>query len=218
MAIQPDKILRANQATRPGAHHDHAVIFVGASTGGPDALKQFLMAMPPLCPPILIAQHILQGYVRPFAERLNSICAITVAEGRDGERVARGHAYIAPDHAHMRICRRAGLYFIETEQSAPVSQHRPSVDVLFDSAALALGKHGVGVILTGMGGDGAAGLLKMKRAGARTFAQDEASCVVFGMPRRAIALGAVDEILPMQDIGKRVLQHLGISGFSTSIK
>lgn len=184
------------------------LILVGASTGGTEAIREFLEPMPADCPGILITQHMPPGFTRSFAQRLDQLCAMTVAEARHGERVLPGHAYIAPGDQHMRIARSGANYVIELDQSEPVNRHRPSVDVLFESAARVAGKNAVGVILTGMGRDGAAGLLALREAGARTFAQDEASCVVFGMPREAIAMGAVDEVVSLGNMSERVLSSL----------
>jgi two-component system chemotaxis response regulator CheB len=187
------------------------VIIVGASTGGTEAIKVFLTQMPPDCPGILIAQHMPEAFTRPFAERLNGLCRISVAEAVQGERVLPGHAYVAPGHSHLLLARSGANYVVELSQAPPVNRHRPSVDVLFRSAANCAGRNAIGVILTGMGKDGAAGLLEMKQAGATNFAQDEASCVVFGMPKEAIAVGAVDEAVPLQEMARRVLQGRGVS-------
>lgn len=187
------------------------VIIVGASTGGTEAIKTFLMQMPPDCPGILIAQHMPEAFTRPFAARLDGLCRIAVAEAVHGERILPGHAYVAPGHSHLMLARSGANYVVELSQAPPVNRHRPSVDVLFRSAANCAGRNAIGVILTGMGKDGAAGMLEMKQAGATTFAQDEASCVVFGMPKEAIALGGVDETLPLGEMAKRVLQGRGVS-------
>lgn len=188
------------------------LIMVGASTGGTEAIRELLQPLPPDSPAILITQHMPAGFTRSFAQRLNNLCAITVSEADDGERVLPGHAYIAPGDQHMRLARSGANYIIELDQSEPVNRHRPSVDVLFHSAAKAAGKNAVGVILTGMGRDGAAGMLAMHQAGAHTLAQDEASCVVFGMPREAIALGGVDEVVPLAQMSERVLAGLAQLG------
>jgi two-component system chemotaxis response regulator CheB len=185
------------------------VIIAGASTGGTEALRVFLMQMPPDCPGILIAQHMPENFTKSFADRLNDLCRIEVAEARGGERVLPGHAYIAPGHSHLLLGRSGANYVTELSQSEPVNRHRPSVDVLFRSAARKAGKNALGVILTGMGKDGAAGMSEMKRAGAVNIAQDEASCVVFGMPKEAIAQGGVDEVLLLADIAGRVLALAG---------
>jgi two-component system chemotaxis response regulator CheB len=184
------------------------LIIIGASTGGTEAIKSFLMQMPSDCPGILITQHMPEGFTRSFAKRLDSLCKISVVEAQGGERVLPGHAYIAPGHSHLLLARSGANYMTQIEQSEPVNRHRPSVDVLFRSAAQCAGKNAVGVILTGMGKDGAAGMLEMKQAGAYNFSQDEESCVVFGMPREAIAIGATHEVASLNDLPKKVLQYL----------
>jgi two-component system chemotaxis response regulator CheB len=188
------------------------LIIIGASTGGTEAIREFLMQMPSDCPGILITQHMPEGFTSSFARRLDSLCKITVVEAAGNERVLPGHAYIAPGHSHLLLTRSGANYMTRIEQSPPVNRHRPSVDVLFRSAAAAAGKNAVGVILTGMGKDGAAGMLEMKQAGAHNFAQDEASCVVFGMPREAIAVGATHEVGPLQALPGMVLGHLAAEG------
>jgi two-component system chemotaxis response regulator CheB len=188
------------------------LIIIGASTGGTEAIREFLMQMPSDCPGILIAQHMPEGFTSSFAKRLDSLCKISVVESQGNERVLPGHAYIAPGHSHLLLTRSGANYMTKIEQSPPVNRHRPSVDVLFRSAAAAAGKNAVGVILTGMGKDGAAGMLDMRNAGAHNFAQDEASCVVFGMPREAIALGAAHDVGPLQALPGMVLEHLASQG------
>ncbi len=188
------------------------LIIVGASTGGTEAIRELLTQMPSDCPGILITQHMPEGFTRSFAQRLNALCKISVKEAEHGERVLPGYAYIAPGHSHLLLGRNGANYITELSQDLPVNRHRPSVDVLFRSAANRAGKNAVGIILTGMGKDGAAGMLEMKAAGARNFAQDEASCVVFGMPREAIVIGAVDEVASIQEMGKQVLAYLASSG------
>jgi two-component system, chemotaxis family, protein-glutamate methylesterase/glutaminase len=184
------------------------IIVIGASTGGTEAVKDVLVQMPPNSPPILVAQHMPEGFTKSFAARLDSLCAIHVKEADDGERAQPGHAYIAPGHSHLMLKRSGGIYSNVLSKAEPVNRHRPSVDVLFRSAARSAGAHVLGVILTGMGKDGAAGMAEMHRAGAHTYAQDEASCVVFGMPKEAIAHGGVDEILPLDEIATAVLARL----------
>jgi two-component system chemotaxis response regulator CheB len=164
--------------------------------------------MPSDCPGILITQHMPEGFTRSFAKRLDGLCKITVREAADSERVLPGHAYIAPGHSHLLLGRSGANYITRLEQSPPVNRHRPSVDVLFESAAQFAGKNAVGVILTGMGKDGAAGMLQMKKAGSHNFAQDEATCVVFGMPREAIAVGATHEVGPLPALPGMVLEYL----------
>jgi len=188
------------------------LIIVGASTGGTEAIREVLVPLPPDAPAVLIAQHMPPGFTKSFAQRLNGLCRITVKEAEHGERVLPGHAYIAPGHAHLLLARSGANYIAHLSDDPPVNRHRPSVDVLFRSAAQHAGKNAVGVILTGMGRDGAAGLLEMKKAGAYTLAQDEASCIVFGMPREAIALGAADEITALPEMSRRVMARLSMMG------
>jgi two-component system chemotaxis response regulator CheB len=184
------------------------LIIIGASTGGTEAIKSFLMQMPSDCPGILITQHMPEGFTRSFAKRLDSLCKISVKEADAGERVLPGHAYIAPGHSHLLLARSGANYITKLDQGPPVNRHRPSVDVLFRSAAAFAGQNAMGVIMTGMGKDGSNGMLEMKDAGAHNFAQDEASCVVFGMPREAIAVGAVHEIGPLDQLPTMVLDYL----------
>jgi two-component system chemotaxis response regulator CheB len=184
------------------------LIIIGASTGGTEAIKDFLIQMPSDCPGILITQHMPEGFTRSFAKRLDSICKISVKEADSGERVLPGHAFIAPGHSHLMLARSGANYVTQLDQGPPVNRHRPSVDVLFNSAAVCAGKNAVGVIMTGMGKDGAQGMLEMKKAGAYNFAQDEASCVVFGMPREAIAVGATHEVGAINDLPGMVLGYL----------
>ncbi|WP_185218971.1 protein-glutamate methylesterase/protein-glutamine glutaminase [Paraburkholderia dinghuensis] len=188
------------------------LIIVGASTGGTEAIREVLTPLPPDAPAVMIAQHMPPGFTKSFAQRLNTLCRITVKEAEHGERVLPGHAYIAPGHAHLLLARSGANYIANLSDDPPVNRHRPSVDVLFRSAAQHAGKNAIGVILTGMGRDGAAGLLDMRRAGAYTFAQDEASCIVFGMPREAIAMGAADDVAPLSDMSRRVMARLALMG------
>lgn len=188
------------------------LIIIGASTGGTEAIKNFLVQMPSDCPGILITQHMPEGFTRSFAKRLDGLCKISVCEAAGGERVLPGHAYIAPGHSHLLLSRSGANYMTQLDTGAPVNRHRPSVDVLFRSAATCAGKNAVGVILTGMGKDGAVGMLEMKNMGAYNFAQDEATCVVFGMPREAIAIGATHEVAPLNELPTKVLQYLAQHG------
>ena len=183
------------------------IIAVGASTGGTEALRVFLKAMPADCPPIVIVQHMPEVFTRAFANRLNSECSITVKEAEHGDRPQSGHAFIAPGNLHMFVERANSGLTIQLTDGPLVSRHRPSVDVLFRSIAVSVGSKAVGVIMTGMGDDGAQGLLEMKQAGATNIAQDEASCVVFGMPREAIARRAVDVVVPLERIATEVLSR-----------
>jgi len=182
------------------------VAVMGASTGGTEAVRAILEALPVDCPPILVVQHIPANFTQRFAERLDAVCEITVKQAEDNERIQPGHAYIAPGDTHLTI-RSSGAqrYCVELLQADLVNLHRPSIDVLFLSAAKCVGSGAIGVILSGMGKDGPEGLLELKRSGARTLAQDEQTSVVFGMAREAIRLGAVDEILPLDAIGARLL-------------
>lgn len=184
------------------------LIIIGASTGGTEAIREVLQPLPPDSPGILIAQHMPAGFTHSFAQRLNGLCRIVVSEAVHGERILPGHAYIAPGGFHLSLTRSGANYVAHVDQEAPVNRHRPSIDVLFDSAAKHAGKNAIGVILTGMGRDGAEGLLRMHQAGAHTLAQDEASCVVFGMPREAIAIGAASEVAALPDISQRIMAHL----------
>ena len=188
------------------------VVFVGASTGGTEAVKTFLQGFPADCPPIMIVQHMPESFTGSFAMRLNGLCKPHVIEAQGGEALESGKVYIAPGHSHMKIRRAASGFCTELFQTPPVNRHRPSVDVLFDSAAEVVGRNAIGVILTGMGKDGACGLLRMRQAGARTLGQDEASCVVYGMPREAALIGAVEEVASLSDIARRVLAILGKAG------
>jgi two-component system, chemotaxis family, protein-glutamate methylesterase/glutaminase len=188
------------------------IVFVGASTGGTEAVKSFLLGIPPDCVPIMIVQHMPESFTASFAARLNSLCRPRVIEAQGGEILESGTVYIAPGHSHMKIKRSATGYATELFGTPPVNRHRPSVDVLFDSAAEVVGRNAIGVILTGMGKDGACGLLRMRKAGARTFGQDEASCVVYGMPREAALIGAVEEVAALGDLSRRVLVALGRAG------
>lgn len=182
------------------------VIAVGASTGGTEAISVFLQAMPIDCPGIVIVQHMPEKFTTSFANRLNELCKITVKEASDGDSVLSGQALIAPGNFHTLLKRSGARYYVEVKEGPLVNRHRPSVDVLFRSTAKYAGANAVGVIMTGMGDDGAKGLLEMKNAGAKTIAQDEKSCVVFGMPKEAIKLGAADKILPLESIASYVIK------------
>jgi two-component system chemotaxis response regulator CheB len=184
------------------------LIIIGASTGGTEAIREVLQPLPPDCPGIMIAQHMPPGFTRSFAQRLDGLCRITVKEAEHGERVLPGHAYIAPGGFHLSLARSGANYVAHLDQEDPVNRHRPSIDVLFDSVAQHAGKNAIGVILTGMGRDGAAGLLRLRQAGAYTLAQDEASCVVFGMPREAIAMGAANEVAGIAEMSARLMARL----------
>lgn len=181
------------------------VVSVGASTGGTEALRVFLEAMPVDAPGIVIVQHMPEHFTRSFADRLNELCKIAVKEAEDGDAVLKGRALVAPGNKHTLLRRSGTKYYVEVKDGPLVNRHRPSVDVLFRSTAVYAGNNAIGVIMTGMGDDGARGLMEMKEAGAKTIAQDEASCVVFGMPKEAIKLGAADYTMPLDKIASQVL-------------
>jgi two-component system chemotaxis response regulator CheB len=182
------------------------VVAVGASTGGTEALREFLEALPADSPGIVIVQHMPEHFTAAFAKRLDSICAVTVKEAEDNDSVVRGRVLVAPGNRHTLLKRSGARYFVEVRDGPLVSRHRPSVDVLFRSVARYAGRNAVGVIMTGMGDDGARGMAEMKEAGADTIAQDEASCVVFGMPAEAIKHGGVDRVMPLGMIAREVLR------------
>ncbi|MFC0382415.1 protein-glutamate methylesterase/protein-glutamine glutaminase [Chromohalobacter israelensis] len=188
------------------------VIIIGASTGGTEAIRHVLEPLPANSPAVLITQHMPGGFTKSFAERLDKLCRITVKEAVDGERVLPGHAYIAPGDWHMKLARSGANYVIRLDDAPPVNRHRPSVDVLFHSAAQSAGRNAIGVILTGMGRDGAAGLLEMRQAGSYTLAQDEESCVVFGMPREAIVAGAAIDTIALSEIPAALMKRAEASG------
>ncbi len=183
------------------------VVAIGASTGGTQALQSVLSVMPTNAPGIVIVQHMPEHFTTSFAKRLNELCAIEVKEAENGDSVIPGRALIAPGNKHMLLRRSGARYYVEVKTGPLVSRHRPSVEVLFNSVAQSAGPNSIGVIMTGMGGDGADGMLKMKESGAITIAQDEASCVVFGMPKEAIKRGGVDFIVPLSKIPETILAH-----------
>ncbi len=184
------------------------LIAIGASTGGTEAIKAILMGMPADAPAIVITQHMPPGFTTSFAARLNSLCKISVKEASDGERILPGHAYIAPGGRQFRIERSGANYMAVVEDSEPVNRHRPSVEVLFLSVARVAGRNAFGIMLTGMGNDGARAMRELRDKGSYNYAQDEASCVVFGMPKEAIAHGAVQEVLPLDQIAPALLGRL----------
>lgn len=183
------------------------VIVVGASTGGTEALRVFLQALPIDCPGIIIVQHMPENFTKAFAERLNRICDIEVKEASDGDSIIRGRVLIAPGNKHAILKRSGARYYVEVKDGPLISRHRPSVDVLFRSAAQYAGQNAVGIIMTGMGDDGAQGILEMKNSKAFTIAQDEKSCVVFGMPKEAIKKEAIDVVLPLNQIAREVIKY-----------
>jgi two-component system chemotaxis response regulator CheB len=186
----------------------HKIIAIGASTGGTEAIKAVLLGMPPNCPGIVVVQHMPARFTSTFAERLNTLCGIEVKEAVDGDSVINGRALIAPGNFHMLLKRSGARYYVSVKKGPMVHHQRPSVDVLFASVAEYAGANALGIILTGMGSDGAEGLFKMKQAGARTLAQDEKSCVIFGMPKEAIRLQAVDKVEGLHHITQTALQMI----------
>jgi len=190
------------------AETTNKIIAIGASTGGTEALRVVLTAMPPNAPGILVVQHMPANFTTSFAERLNEQCAISVKEAADGDSIVNGQALIAPGNYHMLLKRSGARYYVNIKQGPLVHHQRPAVDVLFHSVANYAGSNAVGAVLTGMGSDGAQGLLKMKEAGARTMAQDEKSCIIFGMPKEAIKLGAADKVVPLDKIARTTLHMI----------
>lgn len=181
-------------------------VVIGASTGGTQALESVLLGLPVDCPGVAIVQHMPENFTRMYAERLNQLCAMTVREARSGDRLERGTVLIAPGGKHMQLTKSMGQYFVKVVDGPPVNRHKPSVDVLFKSAAEVAGKDALGILLTGMGDDGARGMKALHDGGARTVAQDEASCVVFGMPMEAIKLGAVDDVRSLSGMAEAILR------------
>ncbi len=205
-------VLRASAQTAVSAHKPLAltkttnkVVIMGASTGGTQAIEAVLRALPRNSPGVVIVQHMPVGFTKAFAERLNGICAMEVREAVNGDSVINGRVLIAPGNAHMLIKRSGAQYYVEVKDGPPVNHHRPSVEVLFQSASQYVGANAIGVMLTGMGADGAQAMKKMHDAGAVTICQDEKSCIVFGMPRAAIEAGAADHVLPLDEIPARIL-------------
>ena len=197
-------------------HGTEKLIAIGASTGGTEAIRAILTRLPADFPAIVITQHMPPGFTRSFAERLDSQCRIRVKEADNGERLVPGHAYIAPGGRHLRVDRSGANYVAVVDDSAPVNRHKPSVDVLFASVASRVGPNAIGVMLTGMGRDGADSMRLMRDAGAFNLAQDEASCVVYGMPREAVAAGAVHESVMLDGIAARLVEQLRSAGGITN--
>jgi two-component system chemotaxis response regulator CheB len=184
------------------------VIAIGASTGGTEAIKDVLAGLPEDVPPVVMVQHMPESFTPSFAKRLDSLSRLTVVEAKGGEKMLPGHAYLAPGHSHLVVRRNGSTYVTELLRSDPVNRHRPAVDVLFNSVAEQIGRHAIGVILTGMGKDGAQGMLAMHHAGAWNIGQDQESCVVYGMPREAALVGAVDEVAALPRIAEKILARL----------
>ena len=211
-AAQPEAA--APRAPTPGIGRlsTEKIIFIGASTGGTEATKDVLIHLPADCPAVMITQHMPPGFTKSYAARLDSLCRIRVAEAQDGERVLPGHAYIAPGGLHLSVERSGANYIARVTDGDPVNRHKPSVEVLFNSAARVVGPNALGVMLTGMGADGARAMRTMRDAGSFNIAQDEASCVVFGMPKEAIAHGAAHEVLSLNRIAARLIERLRSAG------
>jgi len=210
--IAPSVVRRALHAASAMINTTDTIVAIGSSTGGTEAVKEVLEVLPPNSPPILITQHMPERFTKTWADRMNSLCRISVKEAEDGDSVLPGYALIAPGNYHMTLVRSGARYLVRLNQDPPVNRHRPSVDVTFASVAKHAGGNSIGIILTGMGDDGAAGLLQMKQSGAYTIAQNESTCVVFGMPKEAIQAGAVDVVLPLGDIPNALLRHLREGG------
>ncbi|WP_454713924.1 protein-glutamate methylesterase/protein-glutamine glutaminase [Caulobacter segnis] len=204
--LTADAMLPPPVATRAMARTTESIICIGASTGGTEALRVLLEALPPDSPGVVIVQHMPEKFTASFAKRLDSLCAVEVKEAEDGDTVRRGRVLIAPGNKHTLLERSGARYYVTVKDGPLVSRHRPSVDVLFRSATRSAGSNAVGVIMTGMGDDGARGMSEMKAAGAFTLAQDEATSVVFGMPKEAIALGCVDRVVPLHNLATEMLR------------
>ncbi len=204
VAATADAVL-AKQTPQRQLRTTERIIAIGASTGGTEAIKDVLINLPPDTPGILITQHIPKLFSGAFARRMDSVCQLSVCEAEDGQQVLRGHAYIAPGDKHLLLVRDGARYVCRLDDGAPVNRHKPSVDVLFRSVAQQAGRNAIGVILTGMGKDGAVGLQEMREAGSRTIAQDEATSIVWGMPGEAVAIGAAETVIPLDEISARVL-------------
>ena len=207
--LNADVIMPPPVKTRSLTHTTEKVICIGASTGGTESLREVLTALPADCPGIVIVQHMPEHFTAAFAKRLDGLCQIDVKEAEDGDPVLAGRALIAPGNRHMLLQRNGARYHVAVKEGPLVARHRPSVDVLFRSAAQFAGPNALGIIMTGMGDDGARGLLEMRKAGASTVAQNEETCVVFGMPKEAIALGAAERIAPLQNIPAEILRMRG---------
>lgn len=205
----PSKVQQATGDVLSGRISTEKLVCIGASTGGTEAIKEILVRMPANAPGIVITQHMPPGFTTSFAARLDSLCQVTVREAVNGERILPGHAYIAPGGRQFRVDRSGANYVCIVEEGDLVNRHRPSVEVLFKSAARQVGRNAIGVMLTGMGNDGAKAMKEMRDAGSYNFVQDEATCIVFGMPREAILHGAADEVIPLLEIAPAILSRLG---------
>ena len=203
---------RPSAPTHFSRYSTEKMIVIGASTGGTEAIRDVLVTLPADSPAVVITQHMPPGFTTSFAKRLDGLCKIRVKEAQNGERILPGHAYIAPGGFHFAVGRSGANYVAEVFDGELVNRHKPSVEVLFLSAAQNVGPNAIAVMLTGMGKDGASAMLEMRNAGAHTIAQDEASCIVFGMPKEAIAMGAVEDVLPLSKIGTALMEHVRSAG------
>lgn len=209
---QPEIALTQKTITSGRLQSTEKIIAVGASTGGTEAIKDFLMQLPAAVPGIVMTQHMPAGFTRTYAERLNKVTRLHVVEAKGGERILPGHAFLAPGGHHLIVVRSGADYVLKLSDAEPLHRHRPAVDVMMESVALAGGKNVLGVLLTGMGKDGAKGMLDIRNHGGYTFAQDEASCVVYGMPKEAVLCGGVDQILPLDKMGAALLEKIKLMG------
>jgi two-component system, chemotaxis family, protein-glutamate methylesterase/glutaminase len=200
-------VIMPKQTNKSMVRTTEKIVVVGASTGGTEALRVFLQALPEDTPGIVIVQHMPENFTKAFADRLNTVCRVSVKEAETDDTVIRGRALIAPGNRHTLLKRSGARYYVEVKEGPLVCRHRPSVDVLFRSAARYAGKNAIGVIMTGMGDDGARGMLEMKEQGAYTIAQDEQSCIVFGMPKEAIKLKAVDKVISLEQIAPAMMHE-----------
>ncbi|WP_119155641.1 protein-glutamate methylesterase/protein-glutamine glutaminase [Caldimonas tepidiphila] len=207
-AAEPRAAAPAPAPASLGRLSTEKLIFIGASTGGTEATREVLVNLPADAPAVVITQHMPPGFTRSYATRLDGLCRIAVKEAEDGERILPGHAYIAPGGRHLSVERSGANYIARVQDGEPVNRHKPSVEVLFKSAARVVGRNAIGIMLTGMGADGARAMKEMRDAGSYNYAQDEASCVVFGMPREAIAAGAAHEVLPLAQIAPHLMERL----------
>jgi len=209
---KPDSASGQKISTSGRLQSTEKIIAIGASTGGTEAIKELLMQLPAAVPGIVMTQHMPPGFTRTFAERLNKTTRLHVVEAKGGERILPGHAFLAPGGHHMIVVRSGADYVVKLSDAEPVHRHRPAVDVMMESVALAGGKNVLGVLLTGMGKDGAKGMLDIRNQGGYTFAQDEASCVVYGMPKEAVAVGGVDQTVTLDTMGSALLEKIKAMG------
>jgi two-component system chemotaxis response regulator CheB len=199
-------VLPAGRGANPNLRTTEHIVAIGASTGGTEAIKEVLVRLPPDSPGVVVAQHIPKAFSGPFAKRMDACCSVTVYEAEDGQQILPGHVYVAPGDRHLLVVRDGARYRCKLDDGVPVNRHKPSVDVLFRSVAQNAGRNAVGILLTGMGKDGARGLKEMRDAGSHTIVQDEASSVVWGMPGEAHAIGAAEQILPLPEVAPEAMR------------